>query len=98
MLVGEGNAGLGFGDGLPDEIHGPLTMTPLVGRGLLQRLQGFVKRADGTLHIALIGIGGSHGGSEQADRGEFKTPTLRNVSMTGPYMHDGKLKTLKNAG
>ena len=28
------------------------------------------------------------------DRGKFKTPTLRGVSLTGPYMHDGSLKTL----
>lgn len=30
------------------------------------------------------------------ERGQFKTPTLRNVAVTGPYMHDGKLKTLKD--
>jgi len=29
-----------------------------------------------------------------ADRGAFKTPTLREVSRTAPYMHDGKLPTL----
>src|SRR5262249_38551913 len=28
------------------------------------------------------------------DRGKFKTPTLRGVGLTGPYMHDGSLKTL----
>jgi cytochrome c peroxidase len=28
--------------------------------------------------------------------GAFKTPTLRNVAVTGPYMHDGSLKTLKD--
>jgi cytochrome c peroxidase len=27
--------------------------------------------------------------------GAFKTPTLRNIAVTGPYMHDGSLKTLK---
>lgn len=27
--------------------------------------------------------------------GAFKTPTLRNIAVTAPYMHDGKLKTLK---
>jgi cytochrome c peroxidase len=32
---------------------------------------------------------------ENADRGAFKTPTLRDVAKSGPYMHDGKLKTLK---
>jgi len=30
-----------------------------------------------------------------ADRGAFRTPTLRNIARTGPYMHDGSLKTLK---
>lgn len=29
-----------------------------------------------------------------SDRGAFKTPTLRNVAQSGPYMHDGSLKTL----
>jgi cytochrome c peroxidase len=28
--------------------------------------------------------------------GAFKTPTLRNVDLTAPYMHDGSLKTLKD--
>lgn len=26
----------------------------------------------------------------------FRTPTLRNVALTGPYMHDGSLKTLRD--
>ncbi len=30
-----------------------------------------------------------------ADKGAFRTPTLRNIARTGPYMHDGSLKTLK---
>ena len=29
-----------------------------------------------------------------ADRGKYKTPTLRGVRLTPPYMHDGSLKTL----
>lgn len=32
----------------------------------------------------------------ESDKGAFKTPTLRNVAVSGPYMHDGKLKTLKD--
>jgi cytochrome c peroxidase len=31
-----------------------------------------------------------------ADRGAFRTPTLRDVAKTAPYMHDGSLKTLKD--
>ena len=30
-----------------------------------------------------------------ADRGAFKTPTIRNVAQTAPYMHDGSQKTLE---
>lgn len=29
------------------------------------------------------------------DRGAFKTPTLRQIAQTAPYMHDGNLKTLR---
>jgi len=29
------------------------------------------------------------------DLGAFKTPTLRNIAVTAPYMHDGSLETLK---
>jgi cytochrome c peroxidase len=28
------------------------------------------------------------------DRGRFKTPSLRNVALTEPYMHDGSLQSL----
>ncbi|WP_321473088.1 cytochrome c peroxidase [uncultured Paludibaculum sp.] len=30
----------------------------------------------------------------EADKGAVKTPSLRNVALTAPYMHDGSLKTL----
>ncbi|HEX3151745.1 MAG TPA: cytochrome c peroxidase [Gemmataceae bacterium] len=30
-----------------------------------------------------------------ADRGKYKTPTLRGVKLTAPYMHDGSFKTLE---
>ena len=33
--------------------------------------------------------------SDEAHRGQFKTPTLRNVAMTAPYMHDGSIKSLR---
>lgn len=31
-----------------------------------------------------------------ADIGTFKTPTLRNIALTHPYMHDGSLPTLRS--
>ena len=33
---------------------------------------------------------------KQGDRGVFKTPTLRNIALTAPYMHDGSLATLED--
>ena len=34
------------------------------------------------------------GGSSESTRGAFRTPTLRNVALTAPYMHSGQLATL----
>lgn len=31
----------------------------------------------------------------ESDRARFKVPTLRNVALTAPYMHDGSLQTLE---
>ncbi|HRK47100.1 MAG TPA: cytochrome c peroxidase, partial [Nocardioides sp.] len=33
--------------------------------------------------------------NRSADYGAFKTPSLRNVELTAPYMHDGSLRTLE---
>jgi len=32
---------------------------------------------------------------DEADRGKFKTPSLRNVALRAPYMHDGRFATLE---
>ncbi len=32
---------------------------------------------------------------DPADRGKFKTPSLRNIGLTAPYMHDGRFATLE---
>ena len=40
-------------------------------------------------------VGRFHQTHKASDTGAFKTPTLRNVALTAPYMHDGKLKTLQ---
>lgn len=31
----------------------------------------------------------------ESDRGRFRVPSLRNVELTAPYMHDGRLRTLE---
>lgn len=33
---------------------------------------------------------------DSSDIGKFKTPTLRNIALTAPYMHDGSLNTLQD--
>ena len=34
--------------------------------------------------------------NNSVDRGKFKIPNLRNVALTGPYMHDGRFKSLED--
>lgn len=40
-----------------------------------------------------LGLGGITG--NPADNGKFKTPSLRNIALSGPYMHDGRFATLE---
>lgn len=44
---------------------------------------------------AAIDPGRSAVTKDPKDLGKFKTPTLRNVSQTAPYMHDGRFATLE---
>ena len=32
---------------------------------------------------------------DPADRWKYKTPSLRNVALTAPYMHDGSIRSLR---
>jgi cytochrome c peroxidase len=34
---------------------------------------------------------------EDSDKGKFKVPSLRNIALTAPYFHDGKVTTLNEA-
>jgi cytochrome c peroxidase len=36
-------------------------------------------------------------GPDAAARGRFRTPSLRNVAVTGPYMHNGSIESLRDA-
>lgn len=42
-----------------------------------------------------LDVGRFHVTKKKEDIGAFKTPTLREVSRTAPYMHDGRFATLK---
>ena len=54
---------------------------------------------DEDLHNTGVGWGRDAGRFEVTglpqDRGRFKTPSLRNVTLTAPYMHDGSVNTLE---
>lgn len=50
---------------------------------------GIAWRDGAYLDLGRFGVTG-----KEADRGAFKTPTLREVARTAPYMHDGSLATL----
>ncbi len=49
---------------------------------------------DVDLNVSDNGIGDRTGLAQ--DMGKFKSPSLRNVALTAPYMHDGRLATLRN--
>ena len=55
---------------------------------LLGKYNGDAARssATGTRHVVL----------EHRNFGEFKTPSLRNLALTAPYMHNGRLATLRD--
>ncbi|MBT5902122.1 MAG: cytochrome C peroxidase [Opitutaceae bacterium] len=48
------------------------------------------------LDLRSIDAGRAKVTGEQSDYGKFKTPSLRNVALTAPYMHDGRFDTLED--
>jgi len=49
---------------------------------------------DSVYSSATWGVYGETG--DPSDMGKFKTPSLRNVALTAPYMHDGRFATLED--
>ncbi len=46
------------------------------------------------LNFPDLGLGGFN--NNLVDNGKFRTPSLRNIELTAPYMHDGSLATLED--
>jgi cytochrome c peroxidase len=59
--------------------------TTQVSRAEMAALFGGNSRDEGRLEVTRL----------QEDRWAYKTPSLRNVALTAPYMHDGSLATLR---
>jgi len=51
-------------------------------------------RNNGLSRSFAVDSGRAHITQLAADRGKFKVPSLRNVALTAPYMHDGRFPTL----
>ena len=75
------HAGANFS--LGDEISQLSTGNPYGGSG--------TDSPEGTANIGLNLVYKDNG----KGNGKFKIPTLRNIELTAPYMHDGRFKTLE---
>ena len=55
----------------------------------------FIFRNNGlSINLAINDSGRAHITGNPLDRFKFKTPSLRNIEKSGPYMHDGRFTTL----
>lgn len=70
----------------------------------LDRTMSFVERPFHNTGLFNIGGAGDYPENNQgileitgdpSDMGKFRTPTLRNIELTAPYMHDGSMTTLE---
>jgi cytochrome c peroxidase len=71
------------------------------GRGGCWRCHSGSTFTDGRFHNTGVSWGGGDFGRfeitrRESDRGAFKTPPLRDVARTAPYMHDGSIATLED--
>lgn len=66
----------------PELLVNPAQIFSNNGLDLVDNVEGFKDK----------GLGGFTGNS--ADNGKFKVPSLRNIALTAPYMHDGRFQTL----
>jgi cytochrome c peroxidase len=74
-----------------------------IGKGACSECHKGANFTDNQYHN--LGVMPAHGASDdpgrfnvtkkEEDRNAFKTPTLRNIALTAPYMHDGSIATLE---
>ena len=78
----------GFNFGGPVGFEGPDTIEPTFHNTGLYNLDG-----EGSYPAEDTGLHSLTGREE--DMGRFRAPTLRNIAVTAPYMHDGSIETLE---
>jgi len=74
--------GIGLRGGNCGDCHG----------GTLLTMQSFHNNG---LDEAFTDLGYGEFTGREVDEGKFKTPSLRNIALTAPYMHDGRFQTLE---
>ena len=79
------HGGFNFSDSLTHDGK-PITETMFHNTGLYNIDGAGAYPADGTGLFELTGLA--------SDMGRFRAPTLRNIAVTAPYMHDGSIATL----
>lgn len=72
----------------------PETTRVLVAPGVYLDVDESVIDAVGNARLSDIGL--YEVTQDPADRWRYRTPSLRNVALTAPYMHDGSLETLRD--
>ena len=81
-----------------DELKGDCQHCHDIGSKLLtdnlfiDKTQRFHNNGLDSIYPQLLGL--AEVTQNPADNGKFKTPTLINIALTGPYMHDGRFTTL----
>ena len=81
--------------------HGGLTFNEMTGiRGSTPDRVVFhnmgLYNLPGLFSYPPTGLGLYEHTKRRADVGKFKAPSLRNIALTGPYMHDGSIATLED--
>jgi cytochrome c peroxidase len=87
LLFSAEGASVGLPDAQCSHCHGNITLTgnTFFSNGLddVDSFEDYVDKGRGEVTGKL------------SDNGKFRTPTLRNIALTAPYMHDGRFKTLE---
>ena len=77
-----------------DLFFSPKTLCSSCHRGANFNLPQYYSQSETPLGTANIGLDTRYS-DQGAKNGHFKIPSLRNVALTAPYMHDGRYQTLE---